>query len=156
MPDSAKMTVSPYLEPLFTQRWSMFYPCPVAEGKFKMKFYFEDDTTGWVYPTKEDYKWYKILRFSHHGELTLLESNMAFYVIRDIHDLGWEIGELKTQNIEDFRQKGSYRMVKNYAKAIAVKRKGEDPIRVDVICELHEVINDTRGELVFPPYTWNK
>jgi hypothetical protein len=144
-----------YLSPIFTQDWRMFYPCPTTEGRFKMKIHYDDEVVDWFYPTTEDRKWYRRLRMTHHGELALAEFNYAHWVIGDLTDLGWVIGEPSTQgNIDDFESTFSYRRVKIYAYAIGLKIRDKAPDRVELVCEMTDVISGKSDEFKFPDYEW--
>jgi hypothetical protein len=156
MPASAKSFVSPYVQPIFTQRWNMFYPCPRASGRFNVRITYEDEQTDWFFPTDTDIKWYKRLRFTHHGEIVLLESGYIYWTYNDLIDLGWDFNtDLSQEKKEEFKSSYSYDKVRNYMKAIAVKEKGKDPIKVEVKVNYRSTVTGQEAEFEFPEYTWN-
>lgn len=145
-----------YVHPIFTQDWRMFYPCATTEGKFKMKIHYKEEVIDWFYITENDYKWYKWLRFTHHGELCLIEFNYGNWLWYDLKMLGWVIGDPSTHDIKDFKSTYSYHQLKNYAYSMALRMRDEQPVKVEVICEIRDVVSDKMDVFKFPDYTWKK
>ncbi|MBD3637107.1 MAG: hypothetical protein HUJ25_07140 [Crocinitomicaceae bacterium] len=151
----AKRFVNPYVTPLFQQDWSMFAPCPYVEGKLRVKIIYEDETTDWFYPNDNAKKWHRYLRFSHHGDLVILETNLMHFVYMDMVELGIEIGEpIPEHLISIYKDTRSWNLIRKYVYGVSKNRSEREPIQIKVIAELHNVITDKSGELELPTFKW--
>jgi hypothetical protein len=153
MPKAAQEFVTPYVSPVFDQKWAMFAPCPLIESSMKMKIYYEDDSLDWFYPAKDAFKWHSYFRVTHHGELVLTESNMLHWVYADAVDFELKYGEPFPNELRESFFKGySYNIVKRYVRGLSLKIKGEIPTSAEVICEFYNVKEETGGDIYLPEF----
>ena len=153
LPDQMKTVVSPYVSPIFEQQWSMFAPCPLVEGKIKMNIQHKDGETGWIHPANQANDWHRILRFTHHGEIALLEANLIYWVNYDRVDFALKYDEDFDEEIFSIfsKEASSYHFLKRYVVGVS-GNLGIEAISAEVICELENVKTGEGGELRYPSY----
>lgn len=145
-----------YVEPIFTQKWSMFAPCPVIDGYTEVRYVFNsDDTTGWLRPTehaKSVHSWTKGL---HYGELVLAESNLIYWLSLDIDylNLGVE-GQVAEEKLSAFYQGYSYFKIKDYLFGNANYLFHKRPMNAEIRFYLKDVVTGEEHLLLLPSYTY--
>ncbi len=160
MPDSVvnsdlKKIATPYVEPIFTQKWSMFAPCPTINAHVQMKFYFQDDSTEWISPTSDAQKVHGWIKASHHAGLVLGESNLAYWLSLDLDQLGIGIGDsFPEDRIEDYQKGYSYFKVKNYLSGNANYFFDKDVVSAKIRFELEDVVSTKKGMLELPVFVY--
>lgn len=148
-----KTIAAPYVEPVFTQKWSMFAPCPTVNGHIKMQFCFEDDTTAWIDPTAEAYRKHGFYRGSYHGELVLAESNLIYWLQLDLNAMGIGLeDEFPADRLEAFQKGWSYFKIKNYLEGNARYFFGKSPVSARLWCSREDVVTHEKGELELPMF----
>ncbi|MEX1002791.1 MAG: DUF5819 family protein [Crocinitomicaceae bacterium] len=150
IPDRYKEKVSAYIDPLFRQNWSLFAPCPVIDGRVKMKINFQKDSIDWHYPFAGDVYWHSIFRGSHHSELALLESHLVFWLGRDLEGMQFAFSEeLTGEKLAEFNKGKSYVLYRRYAVGIS-KKMDKEVVSVELACELKNVKTDEEGTFYLP------
>lgn len=151
----SKAFVSPYVLPLFEQRWGMFAPCPLVQGKVKMNIQYKNGETGWIHPAAEAVELHRLLHFTHHGELALLEANLVYWIDTDRIDFGLNYDEEFDNSIASiFMEQGhSYNLLKRYVYGVAMNLE-LTPISAEVKCEMENVKTKETGLIDFPKYKW--
>lgn len=154
-PSSFNRVSKPYVEPIFTQRWSMFAPCPVIDGKVEVKYYFQNGSTDWISPTEDARKWHGRLRGTHHGELVLAESNLMYWLGLDLEHLGIQIGDdFPMDKIEVFYKGYSYYKIKDYLNGNAIYLYDQKPVQALMRCHLIDVKEGLEGTLELPVFSY--
>lgn len=105
-----------YVEPVFTQKWAMFAPCPTLNGYTEVRYVFEEgDTSGWIRPTDEAKRMHDWTKGLHYGELVLAESNLIYWLSLDLEYLDMrEECSVPEEKMNDFFQGYSYFKIKDY------------------------------------------
>ena len=148
-----KSFAQPYVEPVFTQTWSMFAPCPEINGYIEVKYFFNSDSTDWVSPAenaRNKHKWY---RGSYHGELVLAESNLLFWIGLDLDQMDIEIGDsFPFERSSEFQKGYSFYKIKNYLKGncIYLYDKMANKARIRLVME--NVITHKSGIIELPQF----
>lgn len=156
---SLKKLVTPYVEPMFEQQWSMFAPCPVLNGGISMKFISKSDTTDWLRPAEQAVFWHRWLRITHHAEIALLESNLIYWISADITDLNLSLNEpIPEDKVRFFKDGYSYNLLARYALGISRNEKIDDVQSCLMKCDLENVETGEMGELLIPEINlnWNE
>lgn len=118
--DTLERISKPYVEPIFTQRWSMFAPCPTINATVEMKFYFEKDSTAWFKPSDQFLTKHQWLRGSHHGELVIGESNLVYWLQIDLKEMGLtKLNKIPDNRLDEFKNGQSYAKISAYLKGYA-------------------------------------
>ncbi len=145
-----------YVEPIFTQKWSMFAPCPVIDGHAEVRYVFNsDDSTVWLRPTEHAkfvHGWTKGL---HYGELVLAESNLIYWLSLDIDYLNLEAeGIVADEKLNAFYQGYSYFKIKDYLLGNANYLFQKRPLTAEIRFYLRDVVTGEEHLLLLPSYTY--
>lgn len=152
-----KSFVTPYVEPLFEQQWSMFAPCPVMDGGISMKFYTKDDSTDWIRPAKDAIFWHRWTRITHDGEIALLESNLIHWVNADVIDLNLSLNDpMPDDKIKFFKEGYSYVLLMRYAYGTAKNIGIDRPLSCQMKCDLENVETGEKGMIDIPEFKWTQ
>lgn len=151
---SLKSFATPYVEPVFTQHWSMFAPCPITNASVEIKFYFDgNDSTDWVSPTEDARNIHGWLKGTHHGELVLAESNLMYWLGLDLDRMGIEIGDpFPLYRTSEFQQGYSYFKIKDYIEGNALYLYDKEVVHAKIRCDLEDVVTGERGVLELPEF----
>lgn len=153
--DKGKKLVTPYVSPLFEQTWSMFAPCPVVTGKIYVKIEYHDETIDWFDPRKNDRKWHKILRGSHHGDRVLLEANVLHYIWDQAEELQLAYDEPIPENLIDvYKESGGYVFAKRYGYGVARNQRNKEPEKIWIKADMMNLQTRESGVLELPVMTW--
>ncbi|UKN03004.1 DUF5819 family protein [Paracrocinitomix mangrovi] len=156
VPAKVKNFTKPYVTPFFMQSWSMFAPCPVVKGRVKLNIVTENDSTGWFYATENYESGYDYLRFTHHGDIMLMEANIIHWINYDKRDIGLKLNEPIPDDYVEFVKKGNgYWMLKKFSRRIAEIKLGEKSSRVYSIIELEDVKSGESGIIEYPVFEFN-
>mgnify|MGYP000201869384 CR=1 FL=1 len=143
----------PYVEPVFTQRWSMFAPCPIIDATVEVKFYFENDSTSWISPTENARKKHSWYRGTYHGELVLAESNLMYWLGLDLDAMGVKTGDsFPIERTSEFHKGYSYFKIKDYISGNARYLYGVNPTKGLIRCYIENVVTKETGVIVLPPF----
>ena len=157
IPRSLQSASAHYVQPVFEQTWSLFAPCPVNDGKIEVKYYFEDDSTDWINPLKEQLEIHSRLRFTHHGELAIGYSNLLFYVANDLQVKGLSIYEpFPPDSTAAYRTTSSYWLMRQFIYGISDFTYGKYPVRALAKCHYRNVKTKEEGTLLLPEFNWEK
>ncbi len=99
-----------YTDPIFDQRWAMFAPCPTTESKLLVKYYFENDSTGWINPISETLVKHQTYRFTYHGNIAVGYSNMLGFLQKKLSHLN--IGTSTNIDMSDIETQHSDKIAK--------------------------------------------
>lgn len=110
-----------YVEPVFTQRWSMFAPCPTINSRVEINYFFSaSDSTGWIRPTSEAIEVHDYFPALHYGELVLAESNLDYWLGLDIDYMDLSVNDpFPVDQKEAFYKGYSYYKIRNFAEGWA-------------------------------------
>jgi hypothetical protein len=116
-----KMIATPYVEPIFTQTWGMFAPCPTVNATISIQFYLVNGKVVLENPVAEAVETHQYLRGSHHGELVLSASNLYYWLSLDLDQMGVETGEeFPIEKSSEFYDGYSYYKIKNFIRGNAL------------------------------------
>ncbi|MDA7803912.1 hypothetical protein N8987_04985 [Crocinitomix sp.] len=150
-----KSASSFYIEPIFTQSWSMFAPCPTIEGEVEAKFYFEDDSTTWVKTGENAKKMHALFRASHHGELMVGESNLVFWLTVDLYEMQLTILDaFPHDRASEFHKGKSFYKIKSYLLGNAQYLYGKQPTAARIRFVLEDVTTRESNIMELPIYTF--
>jgi len=133
-----------YVRPFFIQRWSMFAPCPVFENRFKVKYYFKDDTTSWIDPSLPILEKHQKYRVTYHGNIAVGQYNMLYWLKMDLDTIDLPIN--KPFNFQDYpvlKSKRGCRLLHNYVKGYARHNYSQKPLKTDIIIDYKNVKDST-------------
>ena len=148
-----KAVSTPYVEPVFTQTWGMFAPCPVVNPTIQIKFYFENDSTGWVNPIEDAVNKHSYLRGSHHGELVLSASNLYYWLSVDMDMLGIEIGDDFPKNrMSEYYDGYSYYKIQNFIKGNGLYLYNKEVKSAIIRFYLEDVVTENEGMIELPKF----
>ncbi len=161
LPDSfsyqpLKTYVKPYVEPVFTQQWSMFAPCPVIDAHVEVRYWFENgDSIGWISPTENARLMHSWLKGSHHGELVLAESNLMYWLSLDLDYLNYKVNsDFPGDQLENFYKGYSYFKIKDYLFGNAMYLFEKAPKSGQLRCYLKDVVTGTEDRITLPKYVY--
>jgi hypothetical protein len=154
IPGEVKQVVAPYVYPIFEQHWSMFAPCPSADGKIKLNIKFEGGETGWFYPNKSAQDYHRKLRATHHGEIAILELNLIYWAMADKMEFNLQYDEVIPYPLSVHLKDGySYILFKRFIYGVA-RNLELTPVSANLVCEIEEVDSGVKGDLIFPEFKW--
>jgi hypothetical protein len=151
-----KAFARPYVEPIFTQTWGMFAPCPTVNSTIEIKFYFEDDSTGWVNPVADAANKHSYLRGSHHGEIVLAASNLYYWLSLDLAALDVSIGDdFPTDRMAEFYDGFSYYKIRNFIRGNGWYLYDSEVESAIIRCYLEDVVSGEEGVIELPKINLN-
>ena len=157
MPESLKSVSQGYVYPVFEQSWSLFAPCPLVDGHLRVKYYFENDSTDWINPIAEAEKVHSMFRITYHADLILGESNVWFWVVGDLQDMGLSPYEsFPADSTDAFKYTASYWRLLYYLKGNADYLYDEQPVRAFVECSFENVSTGEKGVMILPEFNWTE
>jgi len=157
IPERLKNVASVYVYPVFEQSWSLFAPCPIIDSHLRVKYYFDSDSTGWINPIAHAEAVHSKLRFTHHGELVLGESNLLFWVAGDLNGMGIPLHEpFPVDSSGSFKNTSSYWMMSRYLYGNADYLFGRRPEAAYAECTFQNVVTGDSGVMVLPEFNWKK
>lgn len=161
LPDSFSSTriksiTTAYIEPIFTQKWAMFAPCPIIDGHVEVRYVFSSgDSTPWISPTEKArlvHNWTKGL---HYGELVLAESNLVYWFSLDLDYLEVTEGDsIPAEKMNAFYQGYSYYKIKDYLFGNAKYLYEEAPRLAEIRFQLKDVTTNKERSIYLPIYTF--
>lgn len=161
LPDSLSSPVlknlaKPYVEPVFTQQWGMFAPCPIVDAHVEVRYWFENgDSISWMSPTEDARFLHSWLKGTHHGELVLAESNLMYWLSLDLDYLDYEAGaDFPGDQLENFYKGYSYFKIKDYLFGNAVYLFDQVPEEGEMRCYLKNVVTGKSDLITLPKYTF--
>ncbi len=156
MPKKLKELSSAYVHPIFTQRWSMFAPCPYKSFGMRIKYEFVDgETSEWIRPAEDAITMHSKLRCTHHMEIALCESNLMYWVDKDLEEIGIpNKGILNDEAESEYISSYSHPMVKRYAYGNAHYLFDKEPLNALVECNVTDVTNGSSYQVVLPKLYW--
>lgn len=150
-----KTFTTPYVEPVFSQTWGMFAPCPTINSSVELKYYFKDDSTDWIDPNAGARAGHAMWRGSHHGELMLAESNLMYWIELDLKGVGVEIGgDFSVGQTQEYYKGYSYFQVENYLLGNAYYLLGKKPTSARIRVYMEDVISGKSGVTELPKFTF--
>lgn len=140
-----KAITNKYVSPIFSQKWSMFAPCPLWEDHIKFQFIKDNHQTEWFEPSTSYKTTHDYFKFLHYGDLLLGESNMLYWIRTDLHQIGvTEQREISIKEEEAFKKTTGYSLLKKYLKAHLIKRGLDDSYHANIILTFKNVkLNET-------------
>jgi hypothetical protein len=139
-----------YVKPLFSQRWSMFAPCPLTNHQLKFKLYYNNEQTDTITPSLTYFKYHSWLRFTHHGDLATGEYNLLYWIYLDLDTLNIEpFIEVSDAQKQEFYKTRGYFLLKNYLTGYALKSYHKKPISADVVLDYYNVKEKINREFIF-------
>lgn len=151
-----KSFATPYVEPIFTQTWGMFAPCPVVNSALEIKFYFENDSTDWVNPLADASEKHSYLRGSYHGELVLAASNLYYWLSIDLASLDISIGDhFPEERMSEFYSGFSYYKIRNYISGNAWYLYDCEVDSALIRFYLEDVVTGNDGVIELPKFNFN-
>jgi hypothetical protein len=148
-----KSVTTPYVEPLFTQTWGMFAPCPTVNSSIMIEFYLENGITVIGDPIAEAAKAHSYLRGSHHGELVLSASNLYYWLSIDLDQMGVEIGdEFPAEKTGDFYEGYSYFKIKNFIRGNGLYLYDSVVDSAIIRFQLKDVVTGEQGVIQLPKF----
>lgn len=146
----------PYVEPIFTQTWGMFSPCPTLNGHVELRYKFEDGLqTKWASPTETAEKFHSIFPGLHYAEIVLAESNLVYWLSLDLNYLNIEIGDsFPIDKMEEFYTGYSYFIIRDYVFGNAAYLFNKKPIEGEIRFAIRDVVSAEEGTLTLPIYTF--
>ena len=154
-PAPLKRFVTPYVSPVFEQTWSLFAPCPLYEQHLRIRYYFENDTTGWISPMQHDLEQHRFWRASYHGELALGEFNALHFLRNDMLEMGLSVEEpFPLDSLSTLSTKSSYWILWRFIYGTSEKIFGEAPVMADVECSYKNVKSNRQNVFVLPGFKW--
>jgi hypothetical protein len=156
-PNRVHMVAAAYVEPVFTQRWSMFAPCPTINSHVKINFIFKDgDSTGWVDPLSHAKRIHNYLPALHYGELVLSASNLDYWLGLDVNRMGLEISDpFPSGKIDEFHKGYSYYKIRNFILGWGHYLYREPLTAAEIKFIREDVVTGERGEFVLPKYDFS-
>lgn len=147
---------TPYVEPVFTQTWGMFAPCPVVNSVVDIQFFFGADSTDWVNPVDNAAAMHGYLKGSHHGELVLSASNLYYWLSVDLDQMDVEIGdEFPTDRMNEFYEGYSYFKIHNFIRGNGLYLYDSQVDSANVRFHLEDVVTKEKGTVVLPKFYFN-
>lgn len=155
MPKKAKEIVSPYVYPIFDQRWAMFAPCPLIEGEITIEIMDKDGVVQTLRPFEDDLNTHRIFRLTHHGDISIQGANLIHWVAADNLDYSDRLLSNKEVKKSDMVNTLSYtllkRMVHGYAQNLNIKLDN-----AVVSCDLLNVKTKESHTIEYPQMKWNQ
>lgn len=161
LPDSMankrlKSMTTAYVEPIFSQKWAMFAPCPIINGHVEVCYVFENnDSTGWISPTEQArfiHNWTKGL---HFGELVLAESNLVYWLTLDLDY--FKINDqdrIPADQLATFYEGYSYYKIKDYLFGNAIYLYDQVPKTAEIRFRLKDVTTNHERLVLLPIYSY--
>lgn len=148
-----KQWVSYYSFPFFEQRWSMFAPCPVIDGKIKVKLYSDTDSTDWFYPGDDFRSKHKIFRGSWHSDLVIFETNLLWWVHYNFEEAGGNLSNPNVEALDEAMKEGiGALMMRRFVGGLGRQVFGELPAKANVICEFNNVLENREYQYKYPSF----
>ena len=142
-----------YASPLFKQKWSMFAPCPIFENRFKVKLYFNNDTTDWLDPIDHILTKHQQYRFTYHGNIAVGYYNMLFWFKTELDQLQIPSEELLIfSDLPSLRNSLGNRLLNNYVNGYISENFDESPLKVDLDISYKNVISEKVNHFYFTDY----
>ena len=146
-----KAIATPYVTPIFTQTWGMFAPCPTVNSTIEIKFFFENDSTGWVNPIAEAERQHAFYRATYHGELVLSAANLYYWFSLDMDEMGMTIGdEFPAGRMDEFYGGNSYFKIRNFIRGNGWYLYNSEVVSALIQFKLEDVITGEKGILTLP------
>jgi hypothetical protein len=140
---STKVTTGYYVNPIFTQTWSMFAPCPIWEDKLKFKLHYENESTDWITPSEKNLKLHSNFKFLHFGDLVVGESNMLYWLRYDIFNMHLENKKnISNSKLAEFKKTLGYMILKKYLTGYSLNIKNKKPLSADIEISFKNVKTD--------------
>lgn len=157
MPEGLRTISSAYVYPVFEQSWSLFAPCPLVDNHLRVKYYFENDSTDWINPIANAEKMHAILRFTHHGDLALGQSNLLFWLAGDLQEMGLSpYQSFPEDSSAAFKYTASYWRMLYYLKGNANYLYDKEPISAYAECSFENVMTGEKGVIILPEFIWKE
>jgi len=149
-----KTYASAYVEPVFTQKWAMFAPCPTLNGYTEVRYVFEEgDTSGWIRPTDQAKKIHDWTKGLHYGELVLAESNLIYWLSLDLDYLNLkDESKVPAEKMNAFFQGYSYFKIKDYTFGNANYIFNKVPTSAEIRFYLEDVVTRREHCVTLPIY----
>lgn len=146
-----------YVEPIFSQRWSMFAPCPAIDSKVYLKYKFVNgDSTDWFRPTQEMASSHAKFPALHYGELILAEGNLDYWLSVDLNEMGLNINDsFPMEKLDRYKKGYSYFKIRNYINGWANYLYSEPIAEGQIKFERTDVTSGEVGTFTLPTYIFN-
>ena len=155
VPGPLKNVAANYVHPFFEQTWNLFAPAPVLNQEMKIRYFFGADSTDWINIYQDEAELHNILRFTHHGDLVLAESNLLYYVSTDLQYMGISLYQpFPADSADAYKYRGSYEMTRTFIYGNAVRDFNKVPAAADVQCIFENVKTGEAGIIQLPRFEW--
>lgn len=143
-----------YVEPIFTQRWSMFAPCPTMNTVVEVNYKFSNtDSSGWIRPSENAVNRHDKLPLLHYGELVIAEANLDYWLGLDLRDMGLKVPDpFPMSKADQFLRGYSYYKIKNYVDGWGRRLYDEPFIAAEVRFYRKDVVTGDQGLITLPIY----
>lgn len=146
-----------YVSPVFEQKWNLFVPCPIVDQNLEIKYFFQNDSTDWLDVNADAKKLHSYFRLTHHGELTLGESNLMCWINSDFEMMNISLyHDFPIDSSSSFKQYNSYYLVKNYVAANANFMFEKKLDSAFVRCHFYNVKTGENGASILPKFSWTE
>ena len=151
LPDSysnnnVKKVSNYYVNPMFSQSWSMFAPCPLTDNNLEYQFFYYNDTSQLIKPSILNFKYHTIYRFTHHGDLAVGEYNLLYWIKLDLDKLNIEPNRIITpKEFELFKRTNGYFYLKSYLNGASLNTISSKPDSILVNLNYYDVKNDAKN-----------
>jgi hypothetical protein len=147
---------TPYVEPIFTQTWGMFAPCPTVNSSIAITFYLRGGGFILGDPIANAAEKHSYLRCSHHGELVLSGANLYYWLSVDLDMMGVAFGDDFPENrMDEFYKGRSYYKIKNFIRGNALSLYGAELDSAIIRFTLEDVVVGEETVMVLPKYYFN-
>lgn len=153
--EDSKAMVERYVSPVFSQKWSLFAPCPIVNAYTEVAFEFEGEKkTDWIKVGDEPLRKHSFTKGLHYGELVLIESNLMFSVNADLEEVGLEAGSMPSkEKLDRYVYLGrSVHRVRRYLYGLAFYLFNEKPTKGYFRCWRNNVETGLGGIIELPSY----
>ncbi|NOQ70815.1 MAG: hypothetical protein GQ574_02370 [Crocinitomix sp.] len=151
-----RSAITPYVEPVFTQTWGMFAPCPTVNSSVEIIFFFGEDSTGWVNPIADAEGKHFYLRGSHHSELVLSGSNLYYWLSTDLQQMGLEFGDdFPSHRMSEFYAGESYYKIRNFIRGNAYSLYDSVVDSARIRFHLEDVVTGEKNSIELPQYNFH-
>lgn len=155
LPRPIKNISSYYVSPVFMQTWNLFAPAPLHNANLSIKYIYQNDTTDWLNPLDEDLKKHQMYRMTYHGDLTVGQSNLLFFLANDIRYLGISIyDDFPEDSLSALQKTSSYWLTRNYVYGLSTFKYNKEPDAAIVKCHYQNVQTLDSGSFVLPAFNF--
>lgn len=156
VPNVVKRASLIYTNNVLGQKWNMFAPCPLIDGTFEAKFYYNGQETDWIRPVQDAVDFHRYFRFTHCSELSLSEANLIYWIHSDIVKDTLPIDrEWTSEEDSKFKRAYSYSKVKNYTYGSCYYLFDQKPDSALARCFVRNVKTKEEGMAELPLMKWD-